>query len=296
MKSSAHWLREFFEFFRQTIRSFLDDNAIRKAAALAFYTMFSIVPAFLMGMRIAGLIIGNTRAESELVTRFEYLINPESAEYVLSLLKILGSELRAKHLSTVAIVGAVVAGTAVFVELQSSLNAICGVIPGGGKNGFLSVIRARVISFVCVVGIGVLLLAAVITNTILSAVSSLFARAFVIPPEILSPLYLVTQFGMIPVLLVLIYKLIPDRRMEWKAVLVGAMITSLLFLAGKYVFGIYLTSSVLKSVYGAAGSLFLLLVWVYYSAQVFYFGAEVMKVYAMRYGSWGQGREQSAES
>jgi len=296
MKSSAHWLREFFEFFRQTIRSFLDDNAIRKAAALAFYTMFSIVPAFLMGMRIAGLIIGNTRAESELVTRFEYLINPESAEYVLSLLKILGSELRDKHLSTVAILGAVIAGTAVFVELQSSLNAICGMVPGGGKNGFLSLIRARVISFVCVVGIGVLLLAAVITNTILSAVSSLFARAFVIPPEILSPLYLVTQFGMIPVLLVLIYKLIPDRRMEWKAVLVGAMITSLLFLAGKYVFGIYLTSSVLKSVYGAAGSLFLLLVWVYYSAQVFYFGAEVMKVYAMRYGSWGQGREQSAES
>jgi len=296
VKISANWLREFFEFFRQTIRSFLDDNAIRKAAALAFYTMFSIVPAFLMGMSIAGLIIGNTRAESELISRFEYLINPESAEYVLSLLKILGSELRAKHLSTVAIVGAVVAGTAVFVELQSSLNAICGVIPGGGKNGFLSVIRARVISFVCVVGIGVLLLAAVITNTILSAVSSLFARAFVIPPEILNPLYLVTQFGMIPVLLVLIYKLIPDRRMEWKAVLVGAMVTSLLFLAGKYVFGIYLTSSVLKSVYGAAGSLFLLLVWVYYSAQVFYFGAEVMKVYAMRYGSWGQASKQSAES
>jgi membrane protein len=196
---------------------------------------------------------------------------------------------------TVAILGVVLAGTAVFVELQSSLNAIFGMTPGK-KNSLLSSIRLRVISFVCVVGIGVLLLAAVITNTILSAVSSLFAKAFVIPSGILSAVDLVTQFGMVPVLLVLVYKLIPDRRMDWMAVLVGTMVTSVLFLAGKYVFGIYLTSSVLKSVYGAAGSLFLLLVWVYYSAQVFYFGAEVTKVYAIRHGSWGNESEQSAES
>lgn len=295
METLAHWPREVFEFVIQTIRAFLDDNAIRMAAALAFYTMFSIVPAFLMGMSVAGLVIGNIRAESELIARFEYLINPESAEYVLSLLNILSSELTNKHLSAVAVIGAVVAGTAVFVEMQSSLNTICGVVPGE-KSGFLSWMRSRVISFVCVVGIGILLLAAVITNTVLSTVSSFFARAFFIPPEFLSRLYLVTQFGMIPVLLVLIYKLIPERNMEWKSVLVGSAVTSFLFLGGKYVFGIYLTSSVLKSVYGAAGSLFLLLVWVYYSAQVFYFGAEVTKVYATRYGSWGNQGGQSAIS
>ena len=211
MNWGAHWPREIFEFIKQTILSFVADNAVRKAASLAFYTMFSIVPAFLMGLSVAGLIIGNSRAESELISRFEYLINPESAEYVLTLLKSLSSELKDRHLSTVAILGAVLAGTAVFVELQSSLNAIFGMTPGK-KNSLLSSIRLRVISFVCVVGIGVLLLAAVITNTILSAVSSLFAKAFVIPSGILSAVDLVTQFGMIPVLLILVYKLIPQTR------------------------------------------------------------------------------------
>lgn len=286
MEICPHWIREVFGFVAQTIRAFVDDNAIRKAAALAFYTMFSIVPAFLMALSIAGLVIGNSRAESELIARFEYLINPESAEYVLSLLKILSSELTGRHLSIIAVIGAVIAGTAVFVELQSSLNAICGVDPGE-KSGLLRLLRSRIVSFVCVVGIGILLLAAVITNTVLSAVSSFFAKAFVIPVDILGQLRLITQFGMIPILLVLIYKLIPDRHMEWKAVLVGSFVTSFLFLTGKYLFGLYLSSSVLKSVYGAAGSLFLLLVWVYYSAQAFYFGAEVTKVYSMRYGSWG---------
>ena len=295
MKSCGHWMKELFELIKQTIRAFLDDNAIRMAAALAFYTMFSIVPSFLMALSIAGLIIGNTRAESELTTRIQYLINPESAEYVLSLLNSFSSELRARHLSIVAILGAVAAGTTVFVELQSSLNTIWGVIPGK-KNGFFSWIRSRIISFVCVVGLGILLLAAVITNTVLSTVSGFFARALFIPPQILSWLDLITQFGMIPVLLVLVYKLIPDRDIKWKDVLLGSVVTSLLFLMGKHFFGVYLTSSVLRSVYGAAGSLFLLLVWVYYCAQVFYFGAELTKVYAMNYGSWAERSRQSPDT
>ncbi len=273
-----------FELIGDTIRAFVDDNAMRMAAALAFYTMFSILPAFLMALNIAGFIIGNTRAESELISRFEYLVNPQSAEYVADLVRVFSSELSDGRLSIVAIGGAVVAATAVFIELQSSLNVIWHV-SYHEKNGIITWIKARVISFICVVGIGTLLLFSVVTNTILAAVSSFITGTIPIFARFQNYLNLLTQFGMVPVLLVIIYKLIPDTDIEWKDVLVGSAITSLLFLAGRYVFAWYLTSSVLQSVYGAAGSLFFLLVWVYYSAQVFYLGAEFTKVYALKYGS-----------
>jgi membrane protein len=284
IKLLIYVLVEAFHLTKETVLAFIDDNAIRMAAALAFYTMFSIVPSFLMAMSIAGLIIGAGRAEAELISRLQILVNPESAEYIGALLKTLSAELRARHLSLVAVLGALAAGTTVFVEMHSSLNVIWAV-PPSKRSSFLSVIRSRAISFVCVVGMGILLLIAVITNMVLSAVGSFFAKTFFYPADILRALYLVTQFGMVPVMLVLAYKLIPDQDIKWKEVLVGSAVTSVLFMVGKYFFGLYLASSLLQSVYGAAGSLFVLLVWVYYSAQVFYFGAELTKVWVMRYGS-----------
>lgn len=281
------WITEIGDFLRQTVQSFLDDNAVRMAAALAFYTMFSIVPALLMALNVAGLVIGSSRAENELMDRFQYVVNPESAEYILSLLNSLSSQLQAKNLSIIAILGAVITATGVFVELRSSLNEILG-LPPGRRNGFMSAIRSRFVSFVCVVGIGVLILVAVVSNTVLSMVSSFFESRRLIPPGTLVGLYGVTQFGMIPVLLILVYRLIPDRDIAWTDVLLGSIVASFLFLVGKQVFAMYIGSSLLKSIYGAAGSLFLLLVWVYYSAYAFYFGAELTKVYAMRYGSWAK--------
>ena len=254
------------------------------AAALAFYTMFSIVPALLMALNIAGSVIGNSRAETELMDRFQYVVNPESAEYVLSLLNSLSSQLQERNLSIVAILGAIITATGVFVELQSSLNEIWG-LAHGRRSGFMSVLRARAVSFVCVVGIGVLILVAVVSNTVFSVVSSFLENTHWLPSRILASSHAVMQFGMIPVLLILAYKLIPDRDIAWSDVLLGSIVASFLFLAGKQFFAMYIGSSILRSIYGAASSLFLLLVWVYYSAYVFYFGAELTKVYAMRYGS-----------
>jgi membrane protein len=278
------WITEIGDFLRQTIQSFLDDNAVRMAAALAFYTMFSIVPALLMALNIAGFVIGNSRAETELMARFRYVVNPESAEYVLSLLNSLSSQLQERNLSIIAILGAIITATGVFVELQSSLNEIWG-LAHRRRSGFMSVLRARVVSFVCVVGIGVLILVAVVSNTVFSMVSSFFENRHWVPSWIMASSRAITQFGMIPVLLVLAYRLIPDRDIAWTDVLLGSIVASFLFALGKKVFAMYIGSSILRSIYGAAGSLFLLLVWVYYSAYVFYFGAELTKVYAIRYGS-----------
>jgi membrane protein len=277
-------IHEVWSFFCQAFRSFLDDNAVRMAAALAFYSMFSIVPAFLIALTISGFIIGATRAENELISRLEYLMTPDSAEYVAFLIRHFSAQLKEQSLSIVALVGAILAGTAVFVELHSSLNTIWGV-SAGDRNGLILVLRARAISFVCVVGLGVLILIAVIASALLAAVTTFFQSALFVPSSVVGLLYAATQFGMVPVMLVLIYKLIPDADIKWKDVLAGAIITSFLFLAGKRIFLYLLSASLLKSVYGAAGSLFILLVWIYYSAQVFYFGAELTKVYTMRYGS-----------
>ncbi len=169
------WITEFGDFLRQTVQSFLDDNAVRMAAALAFYTMFSIVPALLLALNIAGFVIGNSRAEIELMDRFQYVVNPESAEYVLSLLNSLSSQLQGRNLSIIAILGAIITATGVFVELQSSLNEIWG-LAHRRRSGFMSVLRSRLVSFVCVVGIGVLILVAVVSNTVLSMVGS-FSKA-----------------------------------------------------------------------------------------------------------------------
>ncbi len=284
-------INEAWPFLRETVRSFLDDNAMRMAAALAFYMTFSITPALLIGLSIAGLVIGNTRAESELTARIGQIINPQAASYVFTLVEGLSAELQGKHLPLIGILGAVVAATAVFVELHSSLNAIWGESLTK-RQSHLRIIRSRAISFVFVVGIGILLMVSVVTSTVLTAINSLLLKTLPLLQEVVHWLQILVQFGILPLLLALTYKLVPDTFIEWKDVVPGALITAVLFLLGKWAFGMYLRVSVMTSVYGAAASLFILLVWVYYSAQVFFLGAEMTKVYARNYGSRSKERQE----
>jgi membrane protein len=292
MKKLLRGLIEICAFVRETFESFLEDHALRMAASLAFYTTFSITPALLIGLSVAGVVIGNSRAESELAAGVGRLINPEAAEYVFSLVARFSEELRGRHLPLIGILGAVVAATAVFVDLQSALNVIWRVSLRD-RQGLLSIIRSRAISFVFVVGIGILLMISVVTSAVLATINGLFMKALPIPEELLRWIQILAQFGMVPLLLATTYKLVPDADIEWKDVLPGAIITAVLFLLGKSVFGMYLSLGILGSVYGAAGSLFILLAWVYYSAQVFFLGAEMTKVYAMRYGSRSEARRQN---
>lgn len=286
---------EIWAFIKETFLSFLEDHGFRMAASLAFYTTFSITPALLIGLSVAGVVIGNSRAETELAAGVGRIINPEAAEYVFSLVERFGAELKGRHLPLVGILGAFVAATAVFVELQSALNVIWRVSLRE-RQGLLGIIRSRAISFVFVVGIGVLLLISVVTSTVLATINGLFMKTIPIPEEILRWLQILAQFGMVPLLLATTYKMVPDANIEWKDVLVGALITAVLFLLGKSIFGMYLRVSILGSVYGAAGSLFILLAWVYYSAQVFFLGAEMTKVYATRCGSCSKDRHSGENS
>jgi membrane protein len=269
---------------KETFQGWSEHNVLRMSAALAFYTTFSAAPALLIGLGVAGAFIGRATAKSQLIERIEEFVSPEVAAYVVVILDGLWGELTGGRLPIIGIGAAAVAATAVFVELHSSLNTIWCVKPSEAS-GILSLLYSRMISFVLIVGIGVLLLVSAIAGTVLSAINVFFTNNFPVLPNLLQGLDRLILIAMLPVLLALAYKLIPDADVAWKDVLLGSVVGGLLFFVGKWVFGFYLRHSMMLSFYGAAGSLVILLLWVYYSAQVFFLGAELTKVYATRYGS-----------
>ncbi|MDQ7785192.1 MAG: YihY/virulence factor BrkB family protein [Desulfomonilaceae bacterium] len=286
-KFPARILGECWAVGKETFAAGQEDNVVRMAAALAFYTMFSLAPALLIALGIAGAFIGSTNAKTELVGKLTEIVTPEVAEYVFTVIDTFWADLSDRRLPLVGIAGAAIAATAAFAELQSSLNAVWGV-NHAERSGFLTVIYTRIISFVFVVGIGILILISVLATAVLTSMNQLFSQFFPIPSDLVTTVNLLITVAMIPTLLALCYKLIPDVPIEWKDVWFGAVFASVLFFFGKWAFGIYLRHSTTLSVYGAAGSLVILLVWVYYSSQVFFLGAELTKVWARRYGSYAQ--------
>jgi len=278
-------LRESWAVTKETLAEGQTDNVMRMAAALAFYTMFSLAPALLIALGIAGAFIGSTNAKTELVVKLKDFLTPDVAEYVFTVIDSLWGDLSDRRLPVVGIAGAAIAATAVFAELHSSLNAIWGV-NHPDRSGIITAIYTRVVSFVIVAGIGILILISVLATAVLFSMNQMFSQFFPIPSHFVHTLNVLITVAMIPALLALSYKLIPDLRIEWKDVWFGAVFSSLLFVVGKWAFGIYLRHSTSLSVYGAAGSLVILLVWVYYSSQVFFLGAELTKVWARRYGSY----------
>lgn len=276
--------REFWALLRDTVQCWLDDKAARMAAALAFYTTFSIGPALLIALAVAEAFVGASAAESELVAKLEQVISPSDADYILNLLQSSRGKLAGKGFPVIGVATAFLAAMVVFSELQSSLNSIWHIRAKQGL-GILRFLYTRIVSFVLVVVIGILLLLSVATSTVLSTVEAFFTQQLMVPPNLLVHLNSVISFAMIPLLIALAYKLIPAVHVAWSNVWAGCIVASLLLLVGKSAVGMYLTMTGMRSVYGAAGSLVISLVWVYYSAQVFFFGAELTKVYARLYGS-----------
>jgi membrane protein len=283
-------LSEIWAVLVETIEHWSNDNAMRMAAALAFYTTFSVGPVLLFGLWIAGFFVGAATAKSELTHQIQQMISPDSADYLFAVLDSFWGELKGNRLPIIGFGAALLSATAVFVELQSSLNNIWGVHSKGG----FRILYERAVSFIFVVGFGVLLIFSITASAVLAGANAILEGLVHIPGYLIEGLNVLVTFAMIPALLALTYKLVPETPIAWKDVWLGAAVASLLFLVGKFAFGMYLRMSVILSVYGAAGSLVVLIIWVYYSAQVFFFGAELTKVYAMRYGSKKES-EQSVE-
>jgi membrane protein len=278
-------LRETWSVLKSTVIEWYDDDASRLAASLAFYTTLSLAPLLLVSIAIAGIIFGEDVARGHVSTEAGGLVGERGAEAIATILE------NAQDTSqgvVAAIIGAVVllfGASGVFAELQTAMDAIWEVKPREGR-GVWGVIRDRFSSFTMVVGVGFLLLVSLVVSALMTAMTSRLNTALGAVALVAQVLHIVVSLGMTTFIFALIFKVIPDAKIRWRDVWIGAFVTSLLFTIGKVLIGLYLGRSTVASSYGAAGSVVVILVWVYYSAQLLFFGAELTQVLARRWGRY----------
>lgn len=280
----------FKELFRETVVEWNRHNGSRLAAALAYYTVFSLAPLVVISIAIAGTVFGENAARGEIVRQIGGLIGQEGAETVQTIVRNT-SEPSSNRLATLAGLAALIIGaSAVFGQLQDALNIIWGVPQKARPDrkwwwAILVIIQRRFISFLMLLGSGFLLLVSLVISTALALLGN-FIESLVPGFSFLTQsLNFIISLGVVTLLLGMIYKVVPDAPVAWRDVSLGAALTALLFTLGKLLIGLYLGNSGVASPYGAAGSIIVILIWVYYSAQILFLGAEFTQVYARRYGS-----------
>ncbi len=273
-------LQDGFKLIKDTATEWSEDNVPLLAAALAYYTVFSLAPLLLIAIAIAGFFFGEEAARGEIIGQIQGLVGREGAQAIQAMIQ---NANRPGSGGTIAtIIGVIVllfGASGVFGQLQVALNTIWEVKPKPG-NGIKSFLQSRFLSFAMVLVIGFLLLVSLVLSAILTAVSHYFGSlvpGFVIVGQLVN---FVISFGVVTVLIAAIYKFLPDVNIPWKNLWVGAGVTAVLFNLGKFLLGLYLGSSSVGSAYGAAGSLVVVLIWVFYSAQILLFGAEFTQVYS----------------
>lgn len=274
---------DIWRLLRDTVNAWLDDRAPSMGAALAFYTLFSLAPLLIIVIAIAGAFFGQQAAQGEVVTQIEGMIGRQGAATVQAVIESARNPMSGLLAVIVGIVMLLITATTVFAELKDSLDHIWHVrTPENG--GIMDFIETRLLSFGMILIIGVLLLASLTVSTALAALGhrvDFFAET-ALTVEIVNFLLFFTT---ITVLFATIYKFLPDIKIAWKDVWIGAAITALLFTLGKSLIAFYLAKTSIASAFGAAGSVIVGMLWIYYSAQIFFLGAEFTKLYAYRYGS-----------
>jgi membrane protein len=266
-----------------TFSDWYADRAQRLGAALAYYTIFALAPGLIIVIAVAGLLLG-AGAEAQIVGQIRELIGEQGATAIELTIRSARQESLGVTGVVLALVPLVFGLWGVFGELQDGLNTIWGVTPKPGRR-VIDIVKERFWSFAMVVGIGFLLLVSLALSAWLFAVGTYFGQFLPAPAAALEALNFVISFAVITGLFAMTFKLLPDVRIAWRDVWLGAAVTSLLFTVGKVIIGLYLGKSSVASAYGAAGSLVIIVVWVYYSAQILLFGAEFTKVWTKRRGS-----------
>ncbi|MGH8796372.1 MAG: YihY/virulence factor BrkB family protein [Caldimonas sp.] len=277
-------LREAWSLTRAAADAWIADYAPSMGAALAYYTVFSIAPLLLIVISVAGLVFGEDAARGAIVSQIQSLTGSEAAKSVEALLASVNHQTQGIFATVVGVVVLLIGATTVFAELQDSLDRIWRA-PARRKAGIWSLLRARVLSFGMILGVGFLLMASLVVSAALAALGHWWAPVFGAWEALAKGIDLLVSFGLITVIFAMIYKIIPRTHIQWHDVWIGAAVTALLFAVGKFAIGLYIGTSGVTSSFGAAGSLAVLLLWVYYSAQIFLLGAEFTWVYAHRYGS-----------
>jgi membrane protein len=263
---------------------YFDDRIPRLAAALSYYTVFSAAPLLVIAIAVAGLIFGDENARGQISAQIEGLVGQTGADALRSMVQS-ASRHRSGLAASLLAVGVILFGaTGVFSELQDSLNTIWGVKPKPG-HGIWLFVRTRLLSFTMVFGVGFLLLVSLLLSALLAGVAAWLAHQWPGISEAVDITNVLVLFVLTTLLFAMIFKLLPDVRLRWSDVWIGAAATAALFGVGRWAIGLYLGHGAVASSYGAAASLAVFLLWVYFSAQAFLIGAEFTKVFARTYGS-----------
>jgi len=265
-----------------TTYSFVDDEALSRGAAIAFYAVTSLAPVLLIVIAIVGLLFGHDAAQNAISGQFSALMGQQAADVLQSVIASASTKSSGIVATVIGIAMLVVTASGVFGEMQAALNTIWKT--QSRETTLSRLIRARITSLGLVAALGFLLMVSLVVSAGLTVFANYLGR-LPVGALILSTLNFAVSWLLFAVLFGAIYKVLPDRTLQWKDVIVGALMTSLLFNIGKTLIGWYIGSSAVASSYGAAGGLIVLLLWVYYSAQIFLFGAEFTKIYANTHGS-----------
>jgi membrane protein len=277
-------LQEIWKLLQETFKEWRDDKASRLAAALAYYTIFSIAPLLIIVIAIAGAVFGEEAARGQIVGQIQGLVGLDGAKFLETAIKNANKPQTGAIASIISVVVLLVGATGLFTELQDAMNTIWEVKPKPGR-GINNMIRLRFLSFAMVIGIGFLLLVSLVISTILATLVTYFSNLLPGFDFVWQIANFAISFAITTVLFGLIFKVLPDVKIAWSDVLIGAALTSVLFSIGRFLLGQYLGNGSFGSTYGAAGSLVVILAWVNYAAQILFFGAEFTQVYSRRHGS-----------
>ncbi|MEO6914670.1 MAG: YihY/virulence factor BrkB family protein [Chitinophagaceae bacterium] len=277
-------MKSMFGFMKEVFSNFIDDKVMKFSAALSYYTIFSIAPILIIMISVAGAIFGKKAAQGQIYGQINGLVGSDAAAQIQEMIGNTHTSGKTFVASVISIVALVFGATGVFAEIQDSINSIWG-LKSKPTSGILKVLLNRLISFSLVISLGFVAMVTLMLNTVVDVLSKSLSKFIPGDDTLFVQIFnYILIFVVITGMFAVIFKVLPDAKIKWKDVMRGAVITAILFIIGKFVITIYVTQSKLGSVYGAAGSIVVLLVWVYYTAVILYFGAEFTKVYAIRYG------------
>ena len=277
-------MRKLLDVFKQAVKEFGEDKAPRLGAALAYYTMFSIAPLLLVVIAIAGFVFGKEAAQGQIFAQLHGLIGAKGAEALQDMVASAAKPKTGTLATIVGIVTLLFGASGVFGQLKDALNTIWNVEPKK-SGGIFALIKDRFLSVAMVLGVGFLLLVSLAVDAAISGFAKFAGNRMPGGEAVWQTVQMLISLGVVMVLFAMIFRFLPDLRIAWHDVWLGAAFTSILFVLGKFALGFYLGRAATSSSYGAAGSLIVLLLWVYYSAQILFFGAEVTQVWARQHGT-----------
>ena len=276
------FFKNIWTLLRDSYNGFIDDRCLKLSAALAYYTVFSLAPLLVLVLSLISIFLGQDAIQGRVFSQINGLVGNQAAQQIQDMIKAVELSGKTSTALVVGIVTLVIGATTIFVEIQDSVNLIWRV-KAKPKRGWLKLLKDRLLSFSLVVSLGFLLLVSFIVNGLVLALSDVLTRYV---PEIsllvVSGFNFLLSTAVITTLFATVFKVLPDAKIAWRVVRWGALFTALLFMLGRYAIGLYVETT--TTAYGAAGSLIVVLVWIYYTAAILYFGAEFTQAYANHFG------------